>query len=1088
MIKKEYETRAWEETNILDLFCHIYPERTVVEKGRRYECLCPYHDDHHPSLSIEPDKHRIHCYSCGETYYTFGFLKKELGLSYPDAIRYIYEKGIIPGVEIKDIYDFQNDIDDKLWERKRKQYDYMEIANSYFRDEHLADNPFAIGCRNYAEYRDDNPNGRWTKEMCDIETLGYANASSHSFVDWAISRKLDLEVMVDLGLIGKDEKTGGKVRYYDAFVDRLMFPYRDERFRVVSFTGRLLHYKPGDKMKFKNCTCKKDTNLIFVKESTPWGLHNMTEVRKAHKAYLVEGPGDAMTLKGIGVSNVLASGGGQWTKGQLQRIKGSGVPPLLCFIPDIDENVKVLDGATMGIGESFVVNAGKMAMKLGFKVSVKVIPQNEDGSKIDAGEYFKNHPERWKNIKEEDFISWYASKYFDPSVTDEENINAVTNVCKMLLELDDEQMVFMNFSRLKNRFKRKDIWDGAMSLAKRDFNEVQQEKYMEKYGLNLKHFDLIASNGCLYSVKSNNSAKHQLTNFLPRPLYFIQDSNQTLRIVEVDNHKDAPSVIAFRQDELSSMDKCVTRLGLNGNYTRLTTGEEFKVFRALIYDGLKNASMANFVGWNDSGDDGFFVWGNGVFSNKEWIKPNEFGIIEYDGEFYYIPSCSQANENNNDPIVQNMKMYEHVPDDTVNMYDFLSLVDDVFAENGLITVSFGIATIFRDIIFGSTSYFPLLFIFGPNMTGKTTLAKNAMLLFMKNSQMTNIGSSSFAGLSRLLSMLSNMPVLLNEYFDTVGLKKIDMFKGIFEGTGRIMSSENNDSFTQFTAKCSLILTGQDLPNYDPAMFSRTLLVEQYESLFDAQKSESLKRLKAYQDKGLTNITCELLGYRSAFKKKWGRIWSDTMEKINNDANVSLIPQRVRECWAIMYAAIICLKECGASIPMNRTGLYNICVEYMNRQAELMRNSDEIAKFWEKIDRAHSKGLLKEKFAYRIETIDTPFEVSRKRIKRMLTGKEHKSRIIKLFLRNCIDAIESVSRNEEKSISDTSLKHYLENIPEYLGTTVQSTYFRMLDEHGNPATIKKENGETVPMRKPARPMVFNYDALCEKYGINLIGIE
>ena len=107
---------------------------------------------------------------------------------------------------------------------------------------------------------------------------------------------------------------------------------------------------------------------------------------------------------------------------------------------------------------------------------------------------------------------------------------------------------------------------------------------------------------------------------------------------------------------------------------------------------------------------------------------------------------------------------------------------------------------------------------------------------------------------------------------------------------------------------------------------------------------------------------------------------------------------------------------------------------------------------------------------------------------MLTGKEHKSRIIKLFLRNCIDAIESVSRNEEKSISDTSLKHYLENIPEYLGTTVQSTYFRMLDEHGNPATIKKENGETVPMRKPARPMVFNYDALCEKYGINLIGIE
>lgn len=531
MIKEEYIEKAKNDVSILDVFRKLHPEIEIKQKGTRYVSLCPYHDDHNPSLNIDVNKNRIRCYVCGENLNIFQLIQKEKGVSFPESVRYIYEN-FLTDVPLKNIYNFSDKEADEVWKRKELQKTYMAKAQEFYRKEYLRDHFASNACRNYAEKREDNPEGRWTKEICDYVGFGYASGSGHAFADWAASQGFDLKVMEALGLVFKKTAPDGAEYYCDSFREMLMNPYRDKWGNVIAYTSRNLNYQPGMKGKYKNSPCS-DANLIYNKSSTPWGLNHLSEVRQAKKAYLVEGTSDAMTIMGLGIMNVMASIGGEWTNGMLESLN-MPEKPLLCFIPDIDEQKENVDGAIMGNGEKFTIRSAFRAIKLGFQVTVKAIPPNEDGTKVDAGEYFTTI-KRWNKVKEEDFVVWYAGKYFDSAVSDSENSKAVKTVCRMLLALDDEELSNFYFRMLKKKFRSREVWDDAIRLAKGEINNDIQQKSMEELGLNLKANNMIAKNGCLYTITRNNDPGKRLTNFIPRGLYHIKDDKLSQRIVEVNN-------------------------------------------------------------------------------------------------------------------------------------------------------------------------------------------------------------------------------------------------------------------------------------------------------------------------------------------------------------------------------------------------------------------------------------------------------------------------------------------------------------------------------------------------------------------------
>ena len=74
--------------NIVDVIGHYIP---LIKKGKGYTALCPFHDDHDPSLSISEDKQIYKCFVCGNGGNAFTFVSNFKKVSFPEAVKEVSE-------------------------------------------------------------------------------------------------------------------------------------------------------------------------------------------------------------------------------------------------------------------------------------------------------------------------------------------------------------------------------------------------------------------------------------------------------------------------------------------------------------------------------------------------------------------------------------------------------------------------------------------------------------------------------------------------------------------------------------------------------------------------------------------------------------------------------------------------------------------------------------------------------------------------------------------------------------------------------------------------------------------------------------
>ena len=115
-------------------------------------------------------------------------------------------------------------------------YIYNQYAQEFFRAQYEADNDEAAACRRYAEKTDGSTSGRWDKDFCRTFGLGYSPARGNKFLQYAKDKGLNLQILVEIGLLGDDDSRPGN--YYDFYRGRLMIPQRDRYGRVQTFTAR----------------------------------------------------------------------------------------------------------------------------------------------------------------------------------------------------------------------------------------------------------------------------------------------------------------------------------------------------------------------------------------------------------------------------------------------------------------------------------------------------------------------------------------------------------------------------------------------------------------------------------------------------------------------------------------------------------------------------------------------------------------------------------------------------------------------------------------------------------------------------------
>ena len=309
--------------NIVDI---ISGYLQVSSKGKNYVALCPFHNDHSPSLIISPEKQIFNCFTCRTGGNVFSFVMKYENVSFAEAVSIVAKK---VGFNLK------NDVFVKSENKYSKDYEIYEYAMKYYLNNiNTTDGSKA---REYLLKR--GINETIIKEF----KLGYSGSSKDTFYTLATNKGWDTETLNKLGLINKVNEN-----VYDTFINRVVIPIENLKGEVVGFTGRIFNGEDNT-AKYLNT---KETE-IFKKSSLLFNYHNAKNyIRDRKSVIVVEGNMDAIKMSAKGFKNVVALMGVALSNEQIDILKRLKVPVILML-----DNDNAGEDATIKNGE-FLINSG----------------------------------------------------------------------------------------------------------------------------------------------------------------------------------------------------------------------------------------------------------------------------------------------------------------------------------------------------------------------------------------------------------------------------------------------------------------------------------------------------------------------------------------------------------------------------------------------------------------------------------------------------------------------------------------------------------------------------------------------------------
>jgi DNA primase len=285
----------------------------LKKAGREYRACCPFHNEKTPSFWVSPQKQFYHCFGCGAHGTALGFLMEYDKLSFPEAIEELAGR---LGLDVPREASSSPDTAGST----QPLYDMNLKVAKYFSGVLPGD----ARAREYAKKRG------LTRETAERFMIGFATNSWNELLKRFGSTESDRKLLSDCGLIIERERTDSRTldRHYDRFRDRLMFPIRDSRGRVLAFGGRIIDQ---GEPKYLN----SPETLLFHKGRELYGLYEVRQSRTTLKRLLVvEGYMDVARLHQAGVNYAVATLGTATTPEHLRRIFKLVNEVVFCFDGD----------------------------------------------------------------------------------------------------------------------------------------------------------------------------------------------------------------------------------------------------------------------------------------------------------------------------------------------------------------------------------------------------------------------------------------------------------------------------------------------------------------------------------------------------------------------------------------------------------------------------------------------------------------------------------------------------------------------------------------------------------------------------------
>ncbi|MHA6162423.1 DNA primase [Pseudomonas sichuanensis] len=297
-------------TDIVD----VVSSRVQLKKtGKNLSACCPFHKEKSPSFTVSPDKQFYYCFGCGAGGNALGFIMDHDNLDFPQAVEELARAAgmEVPREEGRRGQKPRQPTDSPL-------YPLLEAASEFYRQA-LRSHPTRKAAVDYLKGRG------LSGEIARDFSLGFAPPGWDNLLKHLGADTLQQKVMIDAGLLIENAESGKR---YDRFRDRVMFPIRDSRGRVIAFGGRVLG---DDKPKYLN----SPETPVFHKGQELYGLYEARKNnRNLDEIIVVEGYMDVIALAQQGLRNAVATLGTATSEEHLKRLFRVVPSVLFCFDGD----------------------------------------------------------------------------------------------------------------------------------------------------------------------------------------------------------------------------------------------------------------------------------------------------------------------------------------------------------------------------------------------------------------------------------------------------------------------------------------------------------------------------------------------------------------------------------------------------------------------------------------------------------------------------------------------------------------------------------------------------------------------------------
>ena len=555
LIPQEEIQKIRASVNIVDIISSYI---SLDHKGKNYFGVCPFHNDHSPSMSVSEEKQIYKCFSCGATGNVFTFIENYENISFLEAVELVAKR---QGLNLN-IPNSTYKID-----KNSKYYEIMNVALMYF--ENNLKSQAGDNAIKYLEQR------KLNKDIIKEFQIGLALKEKDYLYQILKSKKYSDEDISKVALVNFDKYP------YDNFTNRIMFPLHDIKCNLIGFSGRL--YDKTDGPKYLNT---RET-VIFKKGEMLFNYYKAkTFIRNEKQVIIVEGYMDAIRLFSSGIKNVIAIMGTSLTKEQINIIKKLNSEVVICLdndqaglkatyeignaLKEYNIEIKVIRLSGNKDPDEYIINQGVDAFRNNLKNPLKFF------------EFSLNYLKNNKNLNETEDLAKY-----------------INEVLKELENEEDEILIDLTLKKLSNEYNIDyDILESKLSKIKKlDTSIKKQEKETKNVNeskVKLNKYEKIVENILFFMMNNekyvriyqndliyfNNLKYREIANEI---IYFVQ-TNNTINIADflsfaVNNelvYKDVLNIINTCSDNNIDEKTFYDYLNTLKNYNKKITIEELK--------------------------------------------------------------------------------------------------------------------------------------------------------------------------------------------------------------------------------------------------------------------------------------------------------------------------------------------------------------------------------------------------------------------------------------------------------------------------------------------------------------------------------